>query len=432
MTRFPIRPGALPVLVLSAALQAAGQEPVEAPASRPVEPEAPMPEKVAAAVERGADLLVALQENYVVERRPPPMKKEELPAWKAAESARRRKLAAARGEPREWPYEGVYRVRSPRGPAIPPGYRVGGTAIGCWALLAGPDLDAHPARRAAFDRGLAFVLAELESNPRLDGRSHGGYDVRCWGQAYGLMLLARVLARHAVEEAGAVRLRGVAQKVVRNLQALEIPERGGWNYSRRGTPMPSSFMTASALQALFAARDVGLRVDPAVVERGLAALESGRVPGSPAHQYGVDPEKRTGRGFESEAGSCARSAIVETTLLLAGRSSTERVAAAVKAFFRNWRHLEARRGRTGTHAPPYAIAPYYFHYGHTYAAQAVEMLPEEDRPAFRDHLRRLYWRTREEDGGWNDRVFPRSRAYGTAMAVLGLSMPRIGPPPRWE
>ena len=47
-------------------------------------------------------------------------------------------------------------------------------------------------------------------------------------------------------------------------------------------------------------------------------------------------------------------------------------------------------------------------------------------------LRDLYWRTREEDGGWNDRVFERSEGLGTAFAVLGLLVPDLPPPARWE
>ena len=34
-------------------------------------------------------------------------------------------------------------------------------------------------------------------------------------------------------------------------------------------------------------------------------------------------------------------------------------------------------------------------------------------------------RTREENGGWNDRIFPRSEGYGTAMVVLALMAPSL-------
>jgi hypothetical protein len=39
---------------------------------------------------------------------------------------------------------------------------------------------------------------------------------------------------------------------------------------------------------------------------------------------------------------------------------------------------------------------------------------------------------REKDGGWNDRVFPRSEAFGTAMTMLALSEPERERPAGWK
>ena len=44
----------------------------------------------------------------------------------------------------------------------------------------------------------------------------------------------------------------------------------------------------------------------------------------------------------------------------------------------------------------------------------------QDRPVERARLLELILKTRDDDGTWNDRVFPRSRNYGTAMVVLAL------------
>ena len=61
----------------------------------------------------------------------------------------------------EWPYEGVYRERG----QIPPGYRVGGTAIVLRALIETLPtkkirLDAADPINVALRRGLNFLLAE--------------------------------------------------------------------------------------------------------------------------------------------------------------------------------------------------------------------------------------------------------------------------------
>jgi len=130
------------------------------------------------------------------------------------------------------------------------------------------------------------------------------------------------------------------------------------------------------------------------------------------------------------AGSIARSAACETTLLLLGGGSVGAVKGAIDAFHEHWQALEDRRKKTGTHIGPYKIAPYYFYYGHRYAAQAIEMLPEKERAKERKRLLEAILRTRDEDGTWNDRVFPRSRNYGTAMIVLALLGEKTPLPPK--
>ena len=60
------------------------------------------------------------------------------------------------------------------------------------------------------------------------------------------------------------------------------------------------------------------------------------------------------------------------------------------------------------------------------------MLAAEERPRWRARLIELLWRVREESGGWNDRVFPRSENYGTAMSILSIMQPDMPLPARWR
>ena len=96
------------------------------------------------------------------------------------------------------------------------------------------------------------------------------------------------------------------------------------------------------------------------------------------------------------------------------------VRGALDAFFTHWEWLESRRQKTGTHVPPFNVAPYYFMFAHRYAAQCVEMLPAAEREEYRRRYLLTLWKSREADGSWNDRVFKRSAGYGTAMAVMGM------------
>ncbi len=318
----------------------------------------------------------------------------------------------------EWPYEGVYRV----GGRIPIGYRVGGTSIVAGTLLRAAAPDDREAR-AAVERGLAFVLGALE-DPLLRPSAEDAYDVRVWGHASALEFLCQVRAAKA---AGG-RLKDVERwipELVRTLAFEEIPG-GGWNYA--GRRRHAAFVTAPVVQSLLWARAQGVEVPAELFSRARRALEESRAE-SGAFQYsGTMPEGGRRDTGDGAAGSAARSAGCEATLLLLGGGSAAALKSAVDAFHAHWGELEKRRKKTGTHVGPHAIAPYYFYYGHRYAAQAIELLPEADRPRERERLLDTILRTRDDDGCWNDRVFPRSRNYGTAMIALALLGAR-GPVP---
>lgn len=335
---------------------------------------------------------------------------------------------AADAPPREWPYQGVH--RDPRG-EIPIGYRIGGTSIAASALIEVAQRPLAPEVASALERSLAFVLAAL-GDPEMTPEFETGYDTRGWGHAYGLSFLLALRAAELVPAAQKKDVDAAVAKLVRVLADTEIGARGGWNYSRPegDDSAPSTFMTAPTLQILFEAKRQGEAVDARVVERALKTLEDARLE-TGAFQYGTNPERRSGQGFEAVMGATGRMAVCESTLYLAGRSTLERVRGAVDAFFAHWEWLELRRKQNGTHVAPYMIAPYYFYYAHRYVAQAIELLPAGEKPEYRRKLAQFLWRTREEDGGWNDRVFPRSEAYGTAMTLLALHAPQAAQPATW-
>jgi hypothetical protein len=318
----------------------------------------------------------------------------------------------------QWPYEGVYRV----GGKIPVGYRVGGTAIVADTLLhVAPE---NKEARAAFARGLAFVLKELE-DPLMAPSTRDGYDVRVWGHCYALEFLCHVRAAKAAGE----HAKAVDQwitKLVETLVTEEVPG-GGWNYGNRR--QQASFVTAPVTQALLLARSQGEKVPDEVLDRAKKALETCRT-NDGAFAYSGTGQRPS--PINKPAGSCARSAVCETTLVLLGGGSVKDIRAALEAFHTHWDELEARRKKKGTHEGPFLIAPYFFYYGHRYAAQAIEMLPEEERAKERERLLQVILKTRDADGTWNDRVFDRSRNYGTAAVALALLGEKTSMPPKFE
>jgi hypothetical protein len=328
--------------------------------------------------------------------------------------------------PAEWPYEGVYRVAG----QIPIGYRVGGTSIVAMALMTAPGYEKDARRQAAVANACRFVCAAAD-DPLMNPDYDGGYDVRGWGHSYGLQFLLRLAATNAIPEGQADEVGKRTKQYLAALQQVEIPQVGGWNYARapQRQPSPASpFMTAPALQTLFEAKRQGLPVDDAVVERGLAALERCRTQ-SGAFAYSAKADATNAK--DGTPGAVGRMLVSETTLLLAGRSDIAKVRGALDAFIAHWDRLEERRAKDGTHKPPFNVAPYYFYYAHLAAAQAIELLPPHERPEYRRKFLELLFRTRGDDGRWNDRVFPRTANYGTSCAVMSLCAPQATPPTKW-
>ncbi len=328
----------------------------------------------------------------------------------------------------EWPYEGVYRVppyeKDYEGRRqIPFGYRVGGTSITACALMQAPGYAEDELRQAAVARATQFVI-DATDHELMGPKYDGGYDVRGWGYIYAIDFLMRMEARGWTPKELKREAKKAAKDYLASLADIEIPEYGGWNYARKGALSKASptspFMTAPAVHALLAAKAQGYTISKPMLKRALDALEHGRLEtGEVPYSYRNDELKDP----DQLPGSIGRMLATEVALQLGGRSSTDHVRRALNSFFEHWEWLDKRRAQTGTHVAPYGVAPYYFYYAHYQAALAIELLPEAERENFRKQLRERFLEVQLEDGMWNDRVFPRTANYGTAITVLSLTVP---------
>ncbi|MDP7062948.1 MAG: hypothetical protein QF489_08480 [Planctomycetota bacterium] len=321
----------------------------------------------------------------------------------------------------EWPYEGVYRERG----RIPIGYRVGGTAICAWAMLESSIGLRTDESDAAMERAIRFILAGLEQ-PKMQPGFNSTYDVRDWGSIYALNFFLRLDKMGAVPEQHQEAVKAKIEWLVATLQTNAIPKTGGWNYSRRagaGKPSASSpFMTAPAILALWQAQAQGYEIEQDIIDLALKSLVAAQV------DSGVYSYTSSG-GLGKIPGTIGRSPAVEVVLNMAGLSKPEHLRTAVDHFLEHWGELEKRRQKTGTHEGDYGIAPYYFYYAHYYAALAIEQLPEESREQLRaKYHERLFASMDAETMTFNDRVFPRSSHFGTAMSLLSLMQPSMPAP----
>lgn len=310
-----------------------------------------------------------------------------------------------------WPYEGVYRVNR----KIPVGYRVGGTAISCTALLYGSfkptESDKKKSAESAIRKGVELILRELD-HPLMKPSTDNRYDVRVWGHIYALDLFCRLKLSKRFEDLDA-RTSPWITKLTKTLLEEEI-QSGGWNYANQRSH--AGFVTAPAIEALMWARQSGEDVPEKVLQRSRDVLLNSRNENGAFAYSGPDRQQRP----TLLPGSIARSAACETALTLLGMDRKTESLAAIDAFFEHWDELEKRRKKTGTHKPPYGVAPYYFYYGHRYVSQAIYQLPEAQQKPLAQRFNSVLLKTRDQDGTWNDRVFAQSRAYGTAMSVLAL------------
>lgn len=318
-----------------------------------------------------------------------------------------------------WPYEGVYRVNR----KIPVGYRIGGTAITCTALLYGSFETTSPhdekASETAIRKGVQLILTEL-ADPRMRPSRENRYDVRVWGHIYALDLFCRLKHSDRFQDLDS-ELTSWIEKLTQILLEEEI-ESGGWNYANRRAH--AGFVTAPAVEALLWARQSGQTVPNEVLERTRSALLGSRNDTGAFSYSGADRKSRP----TQLPGSIARSAACETALSLLGLERTTESEASINAFYEHWDELEKRRKKTGTHKPPYGVAPYYFYYGHRYVAQAIHRLPQPKRSSHTKKFNAFLMKTRDEDGTWNDRVFEQSKSYGTSMSVLALLGDRVPMP----
>jgi len=321
-----------------------------------------------------------------------------------------------------WAYEGRYRIDG----ATPVPYEVGGTSIVCLSLLYGADEKDEKAKKA-FRSGLKFVLGKLDHSQMVPS-DELAYDMRVLGQAYALLLLCHVQLKDAAGPDES-RIEKWIPELVEALRFEQMKD-GGWNY--QGRPVHSSFVTASVVQALLWAKAGKQKIPRSVFRRARAALAGSRLSDGAFYYFGTKKSAKGSGAQDRLPGSAARSAICETMLYLLGEGTKKRVRQSIDAFHAHWNELEKRRKKPGTHEGPYLIAPYYFYYGHRYAAQAIELLPESSRKRERKRMLELLLVTRDDDGTWNDREFVRSRMYGTAMVLLALLSEKIGLPPAYR
>jgi len=275
----------------------------------------------------------------------------------------------------------------------------------------------------AIDRGEAWLFVYL---PKVR-RATPEVFYNTWAHSYSIQALVRMLGRRPNDAARCKRIRELIEGQIGMLNRYEVVD-GGWAYYdfNAHTQKPSgstiSFVTATALVALYEARQVGIEAPKRLTDRAIASILRQRKPDF-SYYYGEYTQWQPMRPVNRPAGSLGRSQACNVALRLWG---DDKVTDAVlktwldRLFARNgW--LDIGRKRPIPHEAWFQVAGYFFYYGHYYAGLCIEQLPESERGPYQDHLAYVLVHLQEIDGAWWDfPLYDYHQQYGTALALMSL------------
>lgn len=305
-------------------------------------------------------------------------------------------------------------------------FRAAVTSLGLMALLESRDQFDGLRREeieAAIERGQAWLLEHADDLRRAEGIAI--YNV--WGHSYAIHAIVRLHERAESDEDLQAKLVTLLEYQVDRLRRYQSID-GGWGYydMRAHTQRPSSssisFTTATALIALKEAAQLGVEFPKDRTQQAVDSILRQRFPDF-AYAYGEYLKMAPRYGINRPAGSLGRSQACNLALRAYGDEHvTDEVLKTWldRLYARNgW--LSIGRKYPVPHESHFAVAGYFYYYGHFYAAMCIDQLPTADRPYFQDHLAHILLPLQEKDGSWWDYpLYNYHQQYGTAMAICSL------------
>jgi hypothetical protein len=275
---------------------------------------------------------------------------------------------------------------------------LGVSALCGMAFLAGGSLPDRGRHGAEVQRTLDYVIGTARENGYL---SDAG--TRMYSHAFATLFLAEVYGMAATERAKPALERAV------NLIVDSQNVYGGWRYNPFDREIDLS-VTVCQVQALRAARNIGIRVPTETIDRAMRYVLASRVAAGPSK--GLFYYKIHGRGAYDKEREYSINAAALTALSSAGIHD-ENLREPVLAFL--------ERGY-GTVADYYGTH-FFFWYGNYYAVQAFY---QHGGPRLREFYRRLaadLLAGQRPDGSWRNSTGPGDE-FATAIACILLQVPR--------
>lgn len=276
--------------------------------------------------------------------------------------------------------------------------------------------------KKAIERGEDWLMENLPKVRR--GSPDALYNI--WSHAYGIQALVRMHKRVADKD----RRQKIEKLIVEQIGYLKRYESvdKGWGYydfrseSQRPGTDSTSFMTAAVLVALREAKDIGVDVPEKLVKGAVDSIHRQRLPDF-SYLYGEYMKWMPQHPINRPGGSLGRTQACNLALRMWGDEKvTDKITKTWldRLFARNgW--LSLARKTTIPHESFFAVAGYFFYFGHYYSGMLIEQLPAADRPFYQDHLATIMIRLQEKDGSWFDYpLYNYHQQYGTAFALMTL------------
>ncbi len=305
-------------------------------------------------------------------------------------------------------------------------FRAAVTGLSLSALLEVGSGD--PAVQKAINRGEAWLFEHL---PKLR-RANADTLYNIWSHAYCIQALVRMHQRQPRDTDRRRKIEDLIRQQMDLLTRYESVD-GGWGYYdfRVGAQRPASdstsFTTATVLIAWHEAKSIGVAPPEKAVKTSVASILRQRNPDY-SYLYGEYLKWRPQHPINRPGGSLGRSQVCNLALRLWGdkRINDDVMITWLNRLFARNLWLDMARKRPIPHESHFAVAAYFFYYGHYYAALCIDQLPREKRPFFQNHLAKVLLPLQGKDGSWWDfPLYNYHQQYGTAFALMALQRCRL-------
>lgn len=304
----------------------------------------------------------------------------------------------------------------------------GMTAISAEALMAEWDIRFYLDPEAAgkppkeVTKALDFILSGKKGSGRFMGDD-------LWGPSLTLQFLIRASSRPYLQDRKPEIDKGI-QAAIEELKKLQRDDAkvlgapvkgGGWNYYNF-IPYSASFLTASILVNLCAAKNLGYDVDSGMIEKAKDFVASVKF-GKGTYQYSPSTgrsEGGTNTSF-SPVGASARSPLCELGRLAAGDGDKDSLKQAITNFYQFQPILAKLRGKAVTHVGKGRTAPYYYMFGHYWTSRCIHQLPRNFWTSQQNFMYGCIAGSQAPDGTFHDFTGTKAyKVYATALGVLTM------------